>query len=161
MLKRFFVVLAIALVILLVLGWIYFPSISRYRELKLEEERLGKKIQEIDTQIKALTDERTLLQTDVTYLEKVIREELGFVKPGEIVYELVTKKNFSGQTTGTAVATAIKTDISLSKDSKAKSGAEKSAETPISVKRSVAAIASAKKSSAASRKKTSSSRRTE
>jgi hypothetical protein len=29
----------------------------------------------------------------VAYLEKVIREELGFVKPGEIVYELVTTKN--------------------------------------------------------------------
>ena len=77
----------------MILCWIYLPSITRYRELKSEEERLSQKIQEIDAQIKTLADERHLLQTDVAYLEKVIREELGFVKPGEIVYELVTTKN--------------------------------------------------------------------
>lgn len=93
MLKKFFVALAIALAVILILCWIYLPSITRYRELKSEEDRLSQKIQEIDAQIKILADERHLLQTDVAYLEKVIREELGFVKPGEIVYELVTKKN--------------------------------------------------------------------
>ena len=93
MLKKFFAVLAIAVAGLLILCWIYLPSITRYRELKSEEERLNQKIVEIDGQIKTLADERHLLQTDVAYLEKVIREELGFVKPGEIVYELVTKKN--------------------------------------------------------------------
>ena len=93
MLKKFFVILAIVLAVLLILCWIYLPSITRYRELKSEEDRLSQKIQEIDAQIKTLADERHLLQTDVAYLEKVIREELGFVKPGEIVYELVTKKN--------------------------------------------------------------------
>lgn len=92
MLKKFFAFLAVGLAVLLVLCWIYLPSITRYRELKSEEERLIQKIREIDGKIKALADERHLLQTDVAYLEKVIREELGFVKPGEIVYELVTKK---------------------------------------------------------------------
>lgn len=93
MLKKSFAVLAIILAGVLILCWIYLPSITRYRELKSEEERLNQKIQQIDAQIKTLADERHLLQTDVAYLEKVIREELGFVKPGEIVYELVTKKN--------------------------------------------------------------------
>ncbi|MDD5226628.1 MAG: septum formation initiator family protein [Candidatus Omnitrophica bacterium] len=93
MLKKFFIVLAIALAVLLILCWIYLPSITRYRELKSEADHLNQKIQEIDAQIKTLADERHLLQTDVAYLEKVIREELGFVKPGEIVYELVSKKN--------------------------------------------------------------------
>ena len=93
MLKKLFTVLAIALAALLILSWIYLPSITRYRELKSEEERLSQKIREIDAQIKTLADERKLLQTDVAYLEKEIREELGFVKPGEIVYELVTREN--------------------------------------------------------------------
>ena len=93
MLKKFFVALAIALAVLLILCWIYLPSITRYRELRAEAYRLNKKIREIDSQIKVLADERHLLQTDVVYLEKVIREELGFVKPGEIIYELVSKKN--------------------------------------------------------------------
>jgi len=106
MLKKFFAVLAIVLAIVLVLCWIYLPSITRYRELKSEEERLNQKIQEIDGQIKALADERHLLQTDVAYLEKVIREELGFVKPGEIVYELVTKKNPSNPPRAASVSTA-------------------------------------------------------
>ena len=93
MLKKFFAILAIAVAVVLILAWIYLPSITRYRELKAEEEHLNQKIRDIDEQIKALADERHLLQTDVAYLEKVIREQLGFVKPGEIVYELVTSKN--------------------------------------------------------------------
>ncbi len=93
MLKKFFAVLAVAVAVVLILAWIYLPSITRYRELKTEEEHLNQKIRDIDEQIKALADERHLLQTDVAYLEKVIREQLGFVKPGEIVYELVTSKN--------------------------------------------------------------------
>ena len=93
MLKKLFFLFAITVAVLLLLYWIYFPSVSRYRELKLEEEKLTKRIEEIDSQIKTLSNERNLLQTDVTYLEKVIREELGFVKPGEIVYELITRKN--------------------------------------------------------------------
>ncbi len=92
MLKKLFAWIAAALVLGLVLCWIYLPSVARYRELKAEKEQLDKKIRAIDEQIKILSDERHLLQTDVAYLEKVIREELGFVKPGEIVYELVTKK---------------------------------------------------------------------
>ena len=68
----------------------------RYHELKQEEERLVQRIQEIDSQIKSLTDEKYLLQNDIEYLEKVVREELGFVKPGEIIYELVTAKTRRG-----------------------------------------------------------------
>jgi len=102
MLKKFFIFLAILLAVVLILCWIYLPSITRYRELKSEEEQLKKRIEEIDAQIKTLADERHLLQTDVAYLEKVIREELGFVKPGEIVYELVTKKNPSAPSSSLA-----------------------------------------------------------
>ncbi len=117
MLKRFFVALALALAVVLILCWIYLPSITRYRELKSESDRLSQKIQEIDSQIKNLADERHLLQTDVAYLEKVIREELGFVKPGEIVYELVTKKNPSNPpraSSGTSV-TADSKSTSIAK----------------------------------------------
>jgi len=120
MLKRFFAVLAIALAILLILCWIYLPSITRYRELKAEADHLNEKILEIDAQIKNLADERHLLQTDVAYLEKVIREELGFVKPGEIVYELVTKKNPSS-------APRASSEVPATSDSKSTSVATASA----------------------------------
>ena len=117
MMKKFFAVLASALAVILVLCWIYLPSITRYRELKSEEERLSQKIREIDQKIKVLADERNLLQTDVAYLEKVIREELGFVKPGEIVYELITKKNPSHVSPEASGASAT-SDITSSSASK-------------------------------------------
>ena len=96
MLKKIFLFLAIVLAAGLILSFIYLRSFSRYHELKQEEERLAQRIQEIDSQIKSLTDEKYLLQNDIEYLEKVVREELGFVKPGEIIYELVTSKNSAG-----------------------------------------------------------------
>jgi cell division protein FtsB len=133
MLKKFFVVLALALAVILILCWIYLPSFSRYRELKSEEESLNQKIQEIDAQIKVLADERHLLQTDVAYLEKVIREELGFVKPGEIVYELITKKNPSNLPPAASVTSDNKST------SAAKSLASKKARmSPMSVVASLA-----------------------
>jgi cell division protein FtsB len=119
MLKKFFVALAIVVAGILILCWIYLPSITRYRELKSEADRLNQKIQEIDSQIKTLADERHLLQTDVAYLEKVIREELGFVKPGEIVYELVTKKN-------PAIASPASLETSANPDAKSTSVAKPS-----------------------------------
>ena len=136
MLKRFFVVLAIALAVLLILCWIYLPSITRYRELKSEADRLNQKIQEIDTQIKNLADERHLLQTDVAYLEKVIREELGFVKPGEIVYELVTTKNPS-KLPQTPSGTALTHDAKSASIAKS-SSSEKARMSPMAVVASLA-----------------------
>lgn len=80
----------IAFAVLLAFFWIYFPTLSRYRELKMEEDRMAKELFELDSKIKALQEERDLLQNDLEYLEKVIRKELGLVKPGEMVYKFVT-----------------------------------------------------------------------
>jgi cell division protein FtsB len=122
MLKKFFIFLAVLLVIALVLCWIYLPSVTRYRELRSEEERLKLKIREIDQQIKMLADERNLLQTDVAYLEKVIREELGFVKPGEIIYEFVTKTDAFGPADASSETSvtygSIKTSVTTSATAK-------------------------------------------
>jgi cell division protein FtsB len=136
MLKKFFAFLAIVLAVVLILSWIYLPSITRYRELKAEAERLSQKIHEIDAQIKTLADERNLLQTDIAYLEKVIREELGFVKPGEIVYELVTKKNPSNPAPAASGTSTTPSRTSTS-DSKALTS-EKSRVNPMSVVASLA-----------------------
>ena len=126
--KKILAVFAIALAVLLILCWIYLPSITRYRELKSEEERLTQKIREIDEQIKNLADERHLLQTDVAYLEKVIREELGFVRPGEIVYELVTSRNPSDPSKGPS-SSAVTSDPASTSASKAPTP-EKSVSAP-------------------------------
>lgn len=90
--KRRFVYFWIGVGIFLLFLFFYLPGISRYHELKSEEERLTRELREIDSQIQKLQEEKTLLQNDLAYLEKVIREELGLVKPGEMIYKLVPNK---------------------------------------------------------------------
>lgn len=79
---------------LLLFFWIYFPQVSHYRQLRLEEEELDRQIAQLDQKIKNLTEEKKLLENDPLYLEKVIREELGLVKPDEVVYKFIPDPNF-------------------------------------------------------------------
>ena len=77
---------------LIIFFWLYFPTLSRYQDLKIEEDRITRQLKELDAKIKDLEEERHLLKNDMEYLEKVIRKELGLVKPGEIVYKLVPEE---------------------------------------------------------------------
>ena len=83
--NKSFILLWAGVAALLIFLWIYFPGVSRYRDLKIQEESLEREVTDLNAKIKALTDERNLLKNDVVYLEKVIREELGLVKPDEVV----------------------------------------------------------------------------
>ncbi len=88
--RSFFFIFGMIALVALVFG-VYFPVLTRYRNLKLEEEALDARITELDKKIKVLSEERELLKNDRDYIEKVIRQELGLVKPGEIVYKFVTE----------------------------------------------------------------------
>lgn len=90
--KRRFVFFWIGIALLIIFAFFYLPGLSRYHELRLEEERLTRELAELDREIEVLQEEKGLLQNDLAYLEKVIREELGLVKPGETVYKLVPEK---------------------------------------------------------------------
>lgn len=90
--RKPFIFLWAAAGIVLIFFWIYLPVLTRYRELKIEEENMTARLSELDSKILALQEERELLKNDVTYLEKVIRDELGLVKPGETVYRFVEEK---------------------------------------------------------------------
>lgn len=87
--RKSVVILLIFALVLFVFFWVYFPALSRYRELKIQEEKITREISDLDQRIEALLEERRLLQNDLNYLEKVIREELGLVKPGEIIYKMI------------------------------------------------------------------------
>ena len=76
---------------LILFAFFYLPGLSRYQELRQEEERLERELADLDRDIKSLREEKELLEKDQAYLEKVIREELGLVRPGEMVYKLVPK----------------------------------------------------------------------
>lgn len=92
--RFFFFWIGIGLVVLFI--FLYLPGLSRYHELKTEKDRLEKELAEIELEIKGLQEEKTLLQNDLDYLEKVIRQELGLVKPGEMVYKVVPERKPSG-----------------------------------------------------------------
>ena len=94
--RKSFLVLWLAVGSLLVFFWVYFPSLSKYRDLKDEQQEIEREIRGLETKIRALTEERDLLKNDAQYLEKVIRDELGLVKPGEIIYKFVPEKKPAG-----------------------------------------------------------------
>ena len=77
----------------LVFCWVYLPTLSRYRELKMQEEEIEREIGALEGKIEDLQEERDLLKTDKEYLERVIRDELGLAKPGEVVYKFVTEES--------------------------------------------------------------------
>lgn len=77
----------IAILVLVAAFFFYFPSYSRYRELKIEAEKLEAQVQVLQEQVLTLQKEKQLIRTDKNYLETVIRKELGLVEPGEVVYE--------------------------------------------------------------------------
>ena len=74
---------------LFVFSWVYLPGISKYRDLKIKQDQLEDDFHSMEEKVKAIREERDLLKNDVQYLEKVIRDELGLVKPGEVVYKFV------------------------------------------------------------------------
>ena len=78
--------------LLILFIFLYLPGLSKLQELRTEEERLGRELADLEKKIQVLREEKNLLQHDVAYAEKVIREELGLVKPGEMVYKILPEK---------------------------------------------------------------------
>lgn len=87
--KKPFFALWILTLALFIFSWIYLPGISKYRDLKIKQDQLEEDFLVMEEKVKAIREERDLLKNDVQYLEKVIRDELGLVKPGEVVYKFV------------------------------------------------------------------------
>ena len=79
-------------IFIFVAGAVYLPGLSKYLKLKRKEEQLVKDIQRFHGEIDALKQEEHLLRTNVTRLEEVVREELGLVKPGEVIYRVAEQK---------------------------------------------------------------------
>lgn len=90
--KKPFFALWILTLALFIFSWIYLPGISKYRDLKIKQDQLEEDFRLMEEKVKAIREERDLLKNDVQYLEKVIRDELGLVKPGEVVYKFVPEQ---------------------------------------------------------------------
>ena len=79
-------------VFLVVAGIVYVPSFAKFLKLKHRETELKREIGRLQEQILQLQNEEHLLKTDLTRLEEAARQELGLVKPGEIVYKVVEEE---------------------------------------------------------------------
>ena len=87
--KRFYFKLFLTLI---VLAAVFLPGYTKYQELRNENERLKKASERLTEENRKLITEKKLLSEDPVYIEKKIRENLGLVKKGEIVYKLDTKQ---------------------------------------------------------------------
>lgn len=80
-------------VLLLILSFVtysfFFGNMGylKYRELRHNEQKLIKEINELTAANQALREEIRLLRTDPNYLEKFAKEKFGLVKPGELIFQ--------------------------------------------------------------------------
>lgn len=89
--RKKFLYFTLFLIAVVLAGWVYLPVLTRYRDMKMQQEEISEKIASLDEKIRTLQEERELLKNDLTYIEKVIRDEMGLAKPGETIYKFVTE----------------------------------------------------------------------
>jgi len=92
--KRFLTILSplhlAVIVTIIALGWFTFfgdSGLFAHRNLSNENTELKNEVGNIKRQIDQLKSEKELL-LDPVYLERIIRTELGYVKPGEVIFHL-------------------------------------------------------------------------
>jgi cell division protein FtsB len=59
--------------------------------IKRQKAQLAKEIEELKKEQAQLLKERERAKNDLTYIEKIAREKHSMVKPGEHVYQVITK----------------------------------------------------------------------
>jgi len=68
---------------------LFLPSYSTMQDLKKKNAEYALRITALEEKNKKFEEERHLLQTDPDYVEKVGRETMGLIRPGETVYKIV------------------------------------------------------------------------
>ena len=92
------------IIIILILGvFLVYPGYLDLRKFNQELVRLDEKIIELEETNENLRREIEALQEDRFYLEKVARENLGLVRPGEIIYKIISSSELKKQARGGAV----------------------------------------------------------
>jgi cell division protein FtsB len=73
---------------------VFLPSYSKLQDLKQKNQDYAQRIKDLEAKNKKLIQEKHLLETDPEYIEKVGREKMGLVRPGEKIYKFApaTKK---------------------------------------------------------------------
>ncbi len=79
----------IAILVVIGVAAVFAPQIGRYQELRRREAALQEEIRLEQEILRHLQEQQQRLLTDPRFVEKVAREELRYVKPGETVFKFV------------------------------------------------------------------------
>ncbi len=71
-----------------VILFIFLPGYTKLQELKDRNRYLQEKISEVKSENSLLENEIARIQQDPVYQEEIIRERLGVVRKGEILYKI-------------------------------------------------------------------------
>jgi cell division protein FtsB len=74
-----------------VLFVIFLPGITRYTQLKARQARLDSGIEKLRVDEAGLRKEQDKLQSDPTYIEKVVRDKLQVANEGETIVRINKK----------------------------------------------------------------------
>jgi len=68
---------------------LFLPSYSIMQDLKQKNLEYARRITALEEKNRKFEEERYLLKTDPDYVEKVGRETMGLIRPGETVYKII------------------------------------------------------------------------
>ena len=74
--------------IMLIILIIFLPGYTKLQELKDRNEELKAKINEVKLENTHLENEILRIQQDPIYREEIIRDKLGVVRKGEVIYKI-------------------------------------------------------------------------
>ncbi len=73
--------------------FIFLPSYTKLQDLRQKNVEYSKQIEILKLRKIKLMEEKKLLESDPTYLEKVGREKMGLIRTGEVVYKISQPTN--------------------------------------------------------------------
>ena len=71
---------------------VFLPSFAKYQEFSYKNRSLERQINDLKNEVKALEIEKIRLQSDISFIEKRARDNIGVVRKGEIVLKNTGKK---------------------------------------------------------------------
>ena len=71
--------------VVIVLVIVFLPSFVKYQELSYKNRKLEERIHALKVDNRRLEEEKMRLETDITYIERRARDEIGVARKGEIV----------------------------------------------------------------------------
>jgi len=79
------------IIIVFILGILFFPAYSKIQKLTLRDKALSQKVKELKNENERLLQENELLTNDLVYIEEVAREKLKVARDNEVVFRIVNQ----------------------------------------------------------------------